>query len=145
MTTHKFHLCPKCSRRFTPKYKVSQYKGDQIICPRCQKTLRPPKQARSVERLLQWSNEAGISLRFSKDLGSELLYVCDGRWKQLDVRVTKDGKISVYYGRMEDSLAYDKRHFMELVQRHREYIADKPNEDTASRRNKPINPVLRLL
>jgi hypothetical protein len=129
MTTHKFHLCPKCSRSFTPKYKVSQYKGDKIICPRCQKNLQPPKQARSAERLLQWSHEAGISLHFSQDLGSELSYVCDGKWKQFEARVTKEGKISVCYGRMEDSIAYDKRHFMELVQRHREYIADKPNED----------------
>ena len=121
MTTHNFHLCPKCSRNFTPKYKVSSYKGEKIICPRCQKALQPPKQARSVLKLLQWAQEAGITLHFSKDLNSEQLYVCDGKWKQFDASVDKGGRIFASYGHMESSLVYDKRHFMELVQRHKDY------------------------
>ena len=122
MTSHKFHLCPKCSKKFTPKYKVSSYKGEKIICPRCQKSVQPPKQARSVLKLLQWGQEAGITLHFSKDLGSELLYVCDGKWKQFDASVDKGGRISVSYCLVENSIVYDKRHFMELVQRQRDYI-----------------------
>jgi hypothetical protein len=134
MTAHKFHLCPKCSRKFTPKYKVASYKGGKIICPRCQKASEPPKQTRSVEKLLQWSHEAGITLHFSKDLNSELLYVCDGMWKQFDARVDKRGRISVSYGRMEDGIAYDKQQFMGLVQRHRDYIGGKPNGDCGSKK-----------
>jgi hypothetical protein len=120
MSTHQYHLCPKCSKKFTPKYKVAQYKGEKEICPRCKKNLQPPKQARSVENLIQWSHDAGITLHFAKDLGSELLYVCDGKWKHFDARVNKQGRIFVSYGQMEDSIAYDKGQFMELVQRHRD-------------------------
>ncbi|MBU0761535.1 MAG: hypothetical protein KKD39_00775, partial [Candidatus Altiarchaeota archaeon] len=72
MTAHKFHLCPKCSKKFTPKYKLASYKGEKITCPRCQKASQPPKQSRSVLKLLQWAQEAGITLHLSKDLGSEL-------------------------------------------------------------------------
>jgi len=130
MTTHQFHLCPKCSKKFIPKYKVSSYKGEKIICPRCQKAIQPPKQARSVLNLLQWSQEAGITLHFNKDLGSEILYVCDGKWKQFDATVDKVGKIHVSYGHMENTTVFDKRHFMELIQRQREYINGKPNPNT---------------
>jgi hypothetical protein len=129
MTTHKFHLCSSCSKKFTPKYKVAQYKGEKNLCPRCQKKLRPPAQTRCVERLLQWGQEAGITLHFGKDLGSELLYVCDGRWKEFDARVNKQGRLSISYGRMKDGIVYDKRHFMELVQHHRDHISGKPNGD----------------
>jgi len=122
MTTHTFHLCPKCSRNFTPKYKVGSYKGEKIICPRCKKAEQPPKQAMNVLKLLQWAQEAGITLHFSKDLGSELLYVCDGEWKRFDATVDKGGRIFVSYGHMENTLVHDKRHFMELVQRQRECI-----------------------
>jgi hypothetical protein len=121
MTTHKFHLCPKCSSKFTPKYKVGSYKGGKIICPRCQKALQPPKQARSVLKLSEWAHDAGITLHFSQDLGNALLYVCDGNWQKFDATVDKGGRIFVSFGHMENSIVYDKRQFMELVQRHRDY------------------------
>lgn len=127
MTTHKFHLCPKCSKKFTPKYKVASYKGNKEICPRCQKAEKPPNQTRAVLRLLQWGQEAGITLHFSKDLGSELLYVCDGKWKHFDATVNKGGRIFVSFGHMENSIVHDKRQFMGLVQRNRDYLAGKLN------------------
>jgi len=92
-----------------------------IFCPRCQKTEKPPNQARAAMRLLQWGQEAGITLHFSKDLGSELLYVCDGKWRHFDATVNKGGRIRVSWGLTENSIVYSKRQFMELVQRHRDY------------------------
>jgi hypothetical protein len=74
MTTHKLHLCPRCSRSFTPKYKVASYQGGTIICPRCQKAEKPRKQADSVQTLLEWSREAGADLRDHQDLSSEQHY-----------------------------------------------------------------------
>ncbi|MBU0762611.1 MAG: hypothetical protein KKD39_06255 [Candidatus Altiarchaeota archaeon] len=44
-----------------------------------------------------------------------------------DATVDKNGRIHVSYGQMENSIVHDKRHFMELVQRQREYLNKKPN------------------
>ena len=123
MTTHKFHLCPKCNKNFTPKYKVGSYTGGKILCPRCQKMEKPLKQAQSILKLIQWGHEVGLTFHFSKDLGTELHYVCDGVWKQLEATVDKSGRIYLAWGQTEYTVVHDKRHFMDLVQRHREHIS----------------------
>jgi hypothetical protein len=76
--------------------------------------------------LLDWAKEAGIGLHFRKDVGSELLYACDGRWKQFHASVDKAGRIFVSWGLTENSIVHDKRHFMQLVQRQRDFLAKNP-------------------
>ncbi len=126
MASHSVHLCPKCSRRFTPKYKVASFKGDKITCPRCLKEAQAPKQAKSAVNLLKWAHEAGLNLHFSKDLGTEHLYVGDGRWKDFDATIDKTGRISINYCRTETATVYDKKQLMNLIQQHRRHI----NENT---------------